>query len=374
MAKEQVLQAFGLTPAEIAVYLTLLQVGEATASQLAKKTNANRTFTYDRLKKLQDAGLVGSVVKEGKKYFKAAEPAQLLAILKEREEQIREILPELEQLKAPAKPEPKVELFSSKKGIRTVLNLVLRQKAEVLIHGSMFRFQQVMESYYDIWNKQRTRAGIRAKVLTNEEIELPLAQLDLLAEEERTSSTMFVFGDTTIITLWSDMPVAILIKSSDIALAQTAFFKSIWEREIRIYSGVPGIRRAWMDLVAQKGADIVGFGFSWELAQIYGREFSDAWHRQRLKNKVAARIIAYDDPAARSYFGARTKEWPQFAVRLLDRVLSGPACVTMSRDLIVTFLYTEKAFRVIISRNKEMIAVYRKHFETLWAKSAPSRN
>ena len=371
MTKEQVLQAFGLTPAEIAVYLALLRLGEATASQLSKKTNANRTFTYDRLKKLQDAGLVSSVIKEGKKYFKAAEPAQLLAMLKEREEQIKEILPELEQLRAPAKLEPKVELFSSKKGVRTALNLVLKQKAELLIHGSMLRFQQVMESYFDIWNKQRARAGIRAKILTNEEIELPLAQVDLLAEEERTSSTMFVFGGTTIIALWSDVPVAILIESEDIAHSQAAFFKSIWEREIKIYSGVPGIRRAWMELVGQKTSDIVGFGFSRELAQIYGREFSDAWHRQRLKNKIAARIIAYDDPAARAYFGTRTKEWPQFAVKLLDSMLCGPACTTMSDHIIVTFLYTEKAFHVIVSKNKEMIAIYRKHFETLWKRATP---
>ena len=60
MSKESVLQNFGLTAAEIKVYITLLQA-EATASEIAKKTGTNRTFTYDRLKKLSDIGLVSLV-------------------------------------------------------------------------------------------------------------------------------------------------------------------------------------------------------------------------------------------------------------------------------------------------------------------------
>ena len=58
MSKESVLQNFGLTDAEVKVYITLLQLGESTASEISKKTGANRTFTYDRLKKLGDMGLV----------------------------------------------------------------------------------------------------------------------------------------------------------------------------------------------------------------------------------------------------------------------------------------------------------------------------
>ena len=71
MNKEQVLQNFGLTEAEVGMYITLISVGEATASELAEKTNTNRTFTYDRLKKLLASGLVAYVIKDSRKYFKA---------------------------------------------------------------------------------------------------------------------------------------------------------------------------------------------------------------------------------------------------------------------------------------------------------------
>jgi len=372
MLRERVLQNFGFTEAEVGIYLTLLRLGEATASELAGKTNMNRTFAYDRLQKLIGSGLVSYVVKDNRKYFRAAEPGQLLAILKEREEEIRAILPELEGLRKPQKEGPVVEIFSSKKGVSTALNLVLKEGKEVLIHGTISRFRDIMGPYYEVWNNRRAKEKIRARVLTNEEIELPFAEIDLLAEEEKASITTFTFGDKTIVVLWSDSPVAILIDSEDIAKDNAAFFNSLWEREIKIYSGNPGIRRAWMELVSEKTKELVGFGFSWDMAQIYGRDFSNQWHELRQNNNIPARLVSYADENSKKYFDMRMVEWKDFKIRFLDKYICGPACITMSDNLIVTFLYTEKRFRVIVSKNKEMISVYRKHFETLWSKAQTS--
>ena len=67
MQREKILQNFGLTEAETRLYVNLLMVGESTANQLSKRTNTNRTFTYDRLKKLLDAGFVSYVIKDNKR-------------------------------------------------------------------------------------------------------------------------------------------------------------------------------------------------------------------------------------------------------------------------------------------------------------------
>ncbi len=369
MQREEVLQNFGLTEAEVKLYIELLKIGEATANELANHTNTNRTFTYDRLKKLLDSGMISYVIKDNKKYFKAAEPSQLLSMIKEKEEQVKSILPELEQLRKPFKAGPKVELFSSKKGIRTALNLILRERKEVLIHGSIKPFIDIMESYYDIWNQRRIKEKIKAKILTNEDLEMPFSEIDLLTEEEKSNTTTFTFGNRIIIAMWSDNPVAILIESEEIAKENALFFNSLWNREIKIYSGLEGIKKAWMELVSQKSKELVGFGFSWDLAQIYGREFSNKWHEERIKNNIPTRLLSYDDENSRKYFDVRMIEWKNFQIQFLDKDTSGPACITLSDNLIVQFLYTEKKFRVIVSKNKEMISIYKRHFENLWEKS-----
>ncbi len=338
MNKEQVLHYFGLTHAEATLYLTLLTTGEATASDLARKTNTNRTFAYDRIKKLLGTGLLSFVVKDHKKYFKAANPSQLLAILKEKEEQVNSILPELEKMMAPIRAGPDVKLFSSKNGVRTALNLILKDKHSVNIQGSVLRFQEVMESFFEIWNSRRVKEHISLRVLSNEEIKLELAQVDILPEEEKSSTTTFTFGNKVIIVLWADIPVAILIESEAIANNTRAFFNAIWDREIKIYSGVDGILKAFFELVEKKTKVHLGIGYSWVLAQVYGKRMSNEWHTTRLKNKIISQLISYDDPKSKQYFKNRMGEWKNFKIRFLDKDICGPACMTLSDHMIATFI------------------------------------
>ncbi len=369
MLKEQVLQGFGLTEAEVKLYLELLKVSEATASDLAKKTNTNRTFTYDRIKKLLDSGLISYVVKDNKKYFKAAEPSQLLAILKEKQEQVNSILPELEKLKISLPVGPDVKIFSSKQGVRTALNLILREKEMTYVHGSMTRFKEVMDSFYEIWNARRVKEGINLRILSNEEIKLELAQVDLLPEEDTSSLTTFTFGNKSVIVIWGDIPIAIYVESKEFARDNINFFNTIWNREIKIYSGVDGIVKAFFELVEEKDSTYLGIGYSLDLAQVYGKRMSDDWHKLRLKNNISSRIISCDDTRSQTYFKERMKEWKNFQVRFLNKDICGPACVTLSDNMIATFIYTQKSFKVIVSRNKETIAAYKKHFENLWKKA-----
>ena len=63
------------------------------------------------------------------------------------------------------------------------------------------------------------------------------------------------------------------------------------------------------------------------------------------------------------------KQWKNFQIRFLDKDVCGPTCVTLSDHMIATVVYTEKDFRVIVNRNKETIAVYKKYFERLWEKA-----
>ena len=366
MQKEKVLQNFGLTKSEVSLYLELLKLGEATASNLSKITSTNRTFTYDRLKKLTEIGLISFVVKDNKKYFKAAEPRQLLSILKEKQEQVQSILPELEKMKVTQKGGPDMKIFSSKSGVRTALNQILRDKKLTYIHGSMRKFEERMKSFYNIWNSRRIKEKVKLNVLSNENITLDYAEIDILPEEDKSSITTFTFGNKVIIVLWADVPVAIHIESEDIAKSNISFFNTIWNREIRIYSGLDGIIRAFSELVSKKTSTHLGIGCSWALAQVYGTKISDDWHDIRLGNKINSRLISYDDAKSKNYFRKRMKQWKKFDIRFLPKNLCGPACMTLSDHMIATFIYTEGDFKVIVNKNKETIAVYKKHFETLW--------
>ncbi|MBI2142619.1 hypothetical protein HYU15_04000, partial [Candidatus Woesearchaeota archaeon] len=197
-------------------------------------------------------------------------------------------------------------------------------------------------------------------------LELSYAEARQLAEEERAATTTFTFGSRAVIAFWSEVPVAILIESREIARDNIAFFNSVWNRDVRIYSGVDGIVKAFYELIAEKNGYYLGVGYSWSLARVYGKKISDKWHEVRIKNNVDARLIAYDDDKSLSYFRERMGRWQKFHARFLSRDICGPACVTVSNNLIATFIYTEGSFRVVVNRNRETINAYKRHFERLW--------
>lgn len=368
MDKESALQNFGLTDAEVKVYTYLLQSGEATASQIAKKTGTNRTFTYDRLKKLGDIGLVSSVIKDNKKCFMAAEPSQLLAILEEREEQIKNILPVLEKLKRTVRVGADVEVYSGIKGVKTALNLMIKEKRTICLHGTLDKFQEIMPTHFGIWNTRRINEKINMRILSSEAINLDYAESGLLSEEEQTNTSNFVFGNITLIVMWSDYPIAIIIKSREMAQNNLAFFNTIWNREVKIYTGAKGMQRAFIELL-DGTKELLGFGYSKRLSDAYTVEFSDEWHIERIKRNIKCRIMAYEEKDTREYFRPRLKIKKEFYVRYLPRELQGPACISLSDKMVATFVYTEKRFRVVLNKNRETVKVYKKYFDELWKKA-----
>ncbi len=368
MQKEQILQNFGLTEAEVSIYLELLKLGESTASILAQKTSMNRTFTYDRLKKLGDLGLVSSIIKEHRKYFRPSEPTQLISILKEREEQVRSILSDLEKLKQPQKLGPEVEVYSTLKGVQTAINLMIKERKVIYLHGTIKRFQESMLDFFDIWNKRRIKGRIKLRILSNENIDLKLSESDILIDEQDTNTSTFTFGNTTLIIMWEDSPVAILIRSKEIAENGIDFFNSLWNREIKIYTGIKNIQKIFMNLLDDT-KHFTGFAYSKQLSEIYTIEFSDKWHLERIKRNIPCRIIAYDNKETQDYFKSRIKEKKGFYVRYLPKELQGPACINFSEKMVATFVYTEKNLKVIVNKDKETIKVYKKYFNELWIKS-----
>ena len=106
---------------------------------------------------------------------------------------------------------------------------------------------------------------------------------------------------------------------ANIMIAQLLFLEADDpKKEIKIYSGVDGIIKAFFELISKKNSVYLGIGYSWALAQIYGVKLSDEeWHPLRLKRGIVGRLISYDDPKSVEYFRSREKRWKDFHIRFL---------------------------------------------------------
>lgn len=132
MTLELELKKLGFSDKEARVYLALLELGQSSVQDIAKKAAVNRATTYVILDTLMKRG-AASTVEEGKKTRYAAEdPHSLLRFFRvqeteilEKEEEFKKALPELDALFNLSGNRPRVRYFEGKEGPRAMREDVL---------------------------------------------------------------------------------------------------------------------------------------------------------------------------------------------------------------------------------------------------------
>lgn len=120
MAIESTLTKLGLSQKEIDVYLTSLQLGPSTITEISKKSSIKRPTCYLVIESLLKRGLVSIVRRHAKNLYAAERPRKILSLLKAQERELEKSLPELEALYNSPKYKPKVVVYEGIEGIRTI--------------------------------------------------------------------------------------------------------------------------------------------------------------------------------------------------------------------------------------------------------------
>jgi sugar-specific transcriptional regulator TrmB len=84
----ELLVRLGLSDKEARVYLSLMELGEDTAQNIAEKSAVNRATTYVVLEKLMQLGLASTAERGKKTVFVAEDPSELANILEEQKRAI----------------------------------------------------------------------------------------------------------------------------------------------------------------------------------------------------------------------------------------------------------------------------------------------
>jgi len=232
MNLQLVLQNYGLEEKEAKTYLTLLSLGEVTATILATKAVLDRTLMYQLTNKLIEKGLISYIVKNNVRYFSAAPPRTLLKNLQEKEEEIKSALPELKNLFKTELQETKVEVYRGRKGISAILRMGMGDKKNYYFLGgaheacSLFEIENVRELRHAI------RLGNKGKVLARKQDDFPIGKNEdyrFIPEHMISSTTLLIWGNKTAIFVWKKPHFAILIDDEEIAKSNLATFNYLWE-------------------------------------------------------------------------------------------------------------------------------------------------
>lgn len=231
------LELLGLTPSESKVYLTLVDIGSSLAGNIAKQTNLTRAAVYEALNKLMNKGLVNYMIKENRKYFQAVNPKILKKLINEQKSKFTDLENQISSLASiynKTKEKQEINIYQSRKGIRTILNDILNYK-EYVVFGSKGKFMEIMKHDYILFQKEKRRLKIKAKIIINEStrnsefIKIAYAKFKFIPNKFTSLTTTFIYGDKTAIMMWEDVPTAVLIKSKKVYESYKKYFKALWK-------------------------------------------------------------------------------------------------------------------------------------------------
>lgn len=160
------LKTFGLNEKEAKTYMALLELGEAVVQRISQKSKIKRTTLYDVLESLKEKGLVGTTIKNKRKYYVASDPRELEHKLEEKKFAIKSILPELLSVANVIDKKPKIRFFEGEEGIKEIYLDTLNYPDKPLWAWVTDEIWQVIDQHFiDYYLSQRVKNKIWAFVI-----------------------------------------------------------------------------------------------------------------------------------------------------------------------------------------------------------------
>ncbi len=232
------LKEAGLTENEAKIYQTLLEFGPSQAGTISRKSGLHRRVVYDTSERLIKKGLIGYINKNNKKLFQASNPASVLKIIKEQEEKINEIMPQMLQFYTQTREKEETNFYKGKNGLKTVFEEQLQgpKNSEILIISPFPMAYDLLPFYFKWFDKRRREKKISTRIIFNKTTEavipkIPLSKIRILDEKYPSPLAINIYGSKVAIILWSkENPFAIVIKNKDISEGYKKHFELIWKQ------------------------------------------------------------------------------------------------------------------------------------------------
>ncbi len=228
---EKVLENLGFSPNEIKVYLALNDHGSSKAGRVAKIAKIDRSSCYNALKSLQEKGMVSYVFIGKVKWFQATGPKRLLDYVREQEEEVSLIIPELHERHKARKIEGQVRLFKGIKGIKSIFLDIARTGKDNFVFGSEGQFRERMLEF--AWQFDRLKKENKIHTLLiirkgRKELDNKTSKYRYLPNIAESPAVTNIYGNKIAIIVWTDEPEGIIIENEAAAKAYKSYFDFMW--------------------------------------------------------------------------------------------------------------------------------------------------
>lgn len=230
---KQVLMSIGLDVQESTTYMALLELGQATAAKLAENTGIGRVNTYHILSRLIARGIVTQVLVKNVRHFSAYDPSILLRQIKEKEQALKEALPELSKSRNNHNIKSNIELYQGKDEVGTILQHILMEKKPYLFMGGLVECQTERDAQMRSFLEDASKLRISGRILERSGQPFYVGKNEdyrYIAPELIGLTSQVIWGNNVATFVWSSPFYIIKVKSEEVAKSKTIAFNFLWTR------------------------------------------------------------------------------------------------------------------------------------------------
>ncbi len=233
MQADQLLH-FGFTSNEARIYLALLEFGPLSAGLISKRTLINRRTTYDTIEKLIKQGFLSYSIVANKKVFRSLNPDLIVEKIKDLEKEAQVLITQLKDLSFKVKEETEVYTLRGRKGIRSILNDILKAK-EYVVFGSNEDFPEMMKHDFVQFQRKKKELHLKSRTLLSislkgkEILNDVVTTFRFIPSDYSLPTSTFVYGTTVTTIIWSENPIGIVVENKSIADSYRHYFNALWK-------------------------------------------------------------------------------------------------------------------------------------------------
>ena len=237
---ERIAKSTGLSELHIRVYLTVLELGQTSIQQIAKKSGIKRTSIYNFLPTLLQNGLLLETIKKRRKVYSALNPQQLLERTKSQVSELESLLPDLAALNNASLHKPRVTYYEGLEGTEAVYADMLKEKKEILAYEDLEHMKAVMrEGFFKTWPAERAKRNIGFKSITRDSAVARefvqhntklLRQSKILKTNDLMTEVNIYSDKVALMSFRSNPPFCVLIEDKGAATTLRTMWNELWKR------------------------------------------------------------------------------------------------------------------------------------------------
>jgi len=239
MEKENLLQQLGLSEKESALYLTALDSGVVSITQLAKKSGLKRPTCYLVIEELVKKHLLTKTPKGKRICYKAENPLILSQQIAKTQETLNMLLPSLLSSFQKHSHQPKIRFYEGKQQISKM--------SEEIYHAKEIWAMFSPKNFLNVFSKQENKhffnilirhGGViydmfedtpQAREFAQAKHRTGISHVKFLPSDFKIATDFMVYEDKLAIVSFENL-IGLIIEDKAIAQTQRQMLKFIWEK------------------------------------------------------------------------------------------------------------------------------------------------